>query len=542
MPDKKLSKRELEIRIRELELQLEEAHETLRAIREGEVDAIVVSGSRGEQIFSLSGSESVYRLIVQNMTEAAFTIAMDGKILYCNAQFGQLIRRPLGQIVGHPLEEFVTKDNRQTASFLFSRAKDRPAKQRLVFRAADEITVPVQISASLLDETSLCMVASDLTELENRALQLRALATELTLTEQRERKRLALVLHDGLQQMLVAAKFQLALLGQGKDAPSASSDLSNLIDDCIMTSRSLTAELSPPILHRGGLIAALEWLSQWMGDKHGLSVELTTQGQIASAPEAISVLLFQSVRELLFNVVKHAGTRKARIAISQLNRNIRVEVSDEGVGFNPDRLAIGGVDFATGMGLFSIRERLGYLNGTMSIEAAPDRGSRIVLTAPLVDSLKEIPESLPVEKPIAFSESPEAGGDDSTKIRVVLVDDHWVMRQGLASLLSEEADIAIAGEASDCKSAVDLIRKIRPAVVLMDISMPGMNGIEATKIIHEQMPDVKIIGLSMFQAGEQATAILEAGAVDYLAKTGPSSAVIEAIRKCVRKAGIAAAN
>ena len=375
-------------------------------------------------------------------------------------------------------------------------------------------------------------------EAEQRTLQLRQLAADLTLSEQRERKRLALVLHDGLQQTLVAAKFQLALVERGRNVEQATADVFNLIDDCIETSRSLTAELSPPILHRGELIPALEWLAQWMRDKHGLSVELASQGQIAAAPEEITVLLFQSVRELLFNVAKHAGTRKARIGVLQLGGCIQVQVADEGVGFDPDRLRDPGSHNSSGTGLFSIRERLDYIGGTMEIDAAPGQGARFTLLAPSTRASGKIPESSKESRTsVAFTTRPETDQNDATKIRVVLVDDHLVMRQGLASLLSVEPDMLVVGEASDGKSAIDLVRNTRPAIVLMDIGMPGMDGVEATRRIHEQMPEVKIIGLSMFQEGEQAAAILAAGAVAYLAKTGPSEAVTEAIRNCARSLG-----
>jgi NarL family two-component system response regulator LiaR len=117
------------------------------------------------------------------------------------------------------------------------------------------------------------------------------------------------------------------------------------------------------------------------------------------------------------------------------------------------------------------------------------------------------------------------------RIRVALVDDHMVMRQGLAGLLRAEPDMEIVGEASDGGAAVNLVRDIRPDVVLMDVTMPGMDGIQATRIIHQEIPNVKIIGLSMFEEGEQAVAMREAGAVDYLTKCGPSDAVISAIRR-----------
>jgi DNA-binding NarL/FixJ family response regulator len=109
------------------------------------------------------------------------------------------------------------------------------------------------------------------------------------------------------------------------------------------------------------------------------------------------------------------------------------------------------------------------------------------------------------------------------------------MRQGLARLLRAEPDMEIAGEASDGESAIGLVRELRPDVVLMDVSMPGMDGIQATRIIHSELPWIGIIGLSMFQEGEQAAAMRKVGAVDYVTKSGPSEAVIAAIRACVRR-------
>lgn len=115
-------------------------------------------------------------------------------------------------------------------------------------------------------------------------------------------------------------------------------------------------------------------------------------------------------------------------------------------------------------------------------------------------------------------------------IRVMLVDDHAVLRQGLARLLREEPGIEIVGEASDGESAVSLARRVRPEVILMDISMPGMSGIEATRIIHADLPDTRIIGLSMFEEASVKTSIRDAGAIAYLSKTGPADELFQAIR------------
>ena len=156
-------------------------------------------------------------------------------------------------------------------------------------------------------------VADRTAELAQRAAQLRGLAGELTLSEQRERSRLAKVLHDHLQQLLVAAKFRLAILDKGAEdlMKQAFREVEDLIDESIASSRSLTAELSPPILQAAGLNAGLEWLAKRMVDRHGLLVDLELE-EIGALPEDLKILLFESVRELLFNVAKHARTRSIR--------------------------------------------------------------------------------------------------------------------------------------------------------------------------------------------------------------------------------------
>jgi PAS domain S-box-containing protein len=389
----------------------------------------------------------------------------------------------------------------------------------------------------ILTKTLEDRVAERTAEAEQRALQLRQLAAELTLAEQRERQRISLVLHDGLQQILVAAKFQIALLEKTKDVQRLTSELAGLIDDGIETSRSLTAELSPPILQQGGLVPALEWLVKWMGDKHGLAVSLASHGKIESAPEAVVILLFQSVRELLFNVAKHAGIRMARVEVLQESGRIRVYVEDEGVGFDPVQLNAQGAK-SRGMGLFSIQERLGYLGGSMEIDSAPGRGSRFTLITPPI-SIKRADSHVAKQSIVSISMASQLKDKvgSEKRIGVILVDDHMVMRQGLAGLIRSEPDIEVIGEASDGQSAIDLARELRPDVVVMDINMPGMDGIQVTRIIHRELPEICVIGLSMFQEGEQQAAMLEAGAVNYLTKTGPSAAIIDAIRACVRVSG-----
>ncbi len=400
--------------------------------------------------------------------------------------------------------------------------------------------------SSLIMEMGIDVTERNMAEraLRQQSEQLRTLASELTLAEQRERRRLAEVLHDDLQQLLVGAKFLMFSLGRSPNeaVKKAAAEVLELIDQSIECSHSLTSELSPPILHQGGLVPALEWLAVWMQQKHGLNVILQTQGSTAPESEDIRVLLFQSVRELLFNASKHAGVKTVEVCLRKTDDHVEMTVSDKGAGFDPEA-TIPREGQTSGFGLFSIRERLSQLGGEMEIDSAPGRGSRFTIRAPIGlpstvrDEDAEVPGTLAGPRGSRMGpESPKAVSGLS-RIRVLLVDDHVVVRQGLSHLLREEPDIEIVGEASDGQTAIEMVSQFLPDVVTIDISMPGMDGIQATKTIHAEFPDVKVIGLSMFDEGQRGQAMLDAGAATYLAKNGPSEALVAAIRACARRVG-----
>jgi PAS domain S-box-containing protein len=349
-------------------------------------------------------------------------------------------------------------------------------------------------------------------ELVDKAAQLRALAGELTLAEQRERRRVATVLHDSLQQLLVSAKLQVACLDAKVqcDTSPVVADIDHILGEAIKITRSLSSELSPAVLHEGGLRAGLEWLAHWTQTRYGFSVDLTLPAEIPETADDVKILLFESVRELLFNAIKHAHVQRASIDADITDGLLRIFVEDKGPGFDPVALkpvgAAGG-----GFGLFSIRERLNLIGGKLEVDSAPGMGARFT---------------------IALSLSQPAAEGQASEIRVLLVDDHAILREGLARLLGQEKDIAVVGQAADGVAGVALADKLLPDVILMDISMPRLNGVEATRIIHAKHPKISIIGLSMHEDANMASQICSAGASWFLSKGGPASELKRLIREC----------
>lgn len=713
-----------------LRARLEEAEHTLQAIRSGDVDALIIQGPQGEQVFSLTGVEHVYRVIVETMNEAALTVSANGTILFCNERFASSMKTPMHEVAGRKLTYFTEVSHQPQLMELIAQAQMEPSRRRLMLRAADGAKVPTQFSASFLNTVltpCICLVASDLTELEasadlirflrehqqeletsqqalqlgesryrelvqnansaiirwtkdgtiiffneyaqeffgwsadeaigkhvsillpewastgvdltglvqdivdhperyanninenlcrdgrrvwmtwaNRAIRdehgqvngvlaigsditerkraeealrdsqaelrkaneelerkvsertadlahkvdelrnaneqldekaskLRALAGDLTLTERRERKRLSQILHDGLQQHLVTAKMRLGGVSEqigSTDLKQTVDEIENMLGESVTMSRSLSTELSPPILYEGGLSDGLEWLARWMRDKHRFSVDLSFDTR-PELPEDVKVLVFESVRELLFNAVKHSKTSRARVSLEQVDgAGLRIAVSDEGAGFDPCQLKPVGEE--EGFGLFSIRERIGLIGGRLEIDSAPGKGSRFTL---IVSHGQAPPVPRPADRMCTPAVEPQKAlvKDQGTTIRVLLADDHALFRNGLGRLLKNESGLEIVGHATDGQEAIELAGKLRPDVILMDISMPNVNGIEATHVIHQEYPEISIIGLSMHEDVERAKAMRDAGAVDYKTKGCSASELSSAIRNCMSR-------
>jgi signal transduction histidine kinase len=222
--------------------------------------------------------------------------------------------------------------------------------------------------------------------LEERAAQLRMLASRLMTAEHRERRRVAQILQEHFQQLLAAAKLAIGMLrarlvdaslcGLLKQAEEA-------INESIRISRSLTLELCPPILYDLGLAAALDSLGRWMQDKYRLKVDVQADPQADPPDEDVGVMLFHSVRELLVNVVKHAQVDRATVSMSLVDAtHVQMLVADQGAGFDVAQ-HLPSSEGAGAFGLFSIRERIETAGGRLVVDSHPGRGTRVTMVVPI---------------------------------------------------------------------------------------------------------------------------------------------------------------
>ena len=377
--------------------------------------------------------------------------------------------------------------------------------------------------------------------------RLRALASDLTLTEQRERRKLAGDLHDYLAQLLVAGRMKLrqAVACVAKEpGTTLLAELDQIFDESLRYTRTLIADLAPPSLQEFGLSHAFQWLSEHMRT-HGLTVDVQVGADRINLPDDQAILVFQSVRELLLNIVKHADTNRAIVAVATTPTELHITVTDGGQGF--DHTAVAAPEpGSSGFGLFSIDERMRAMGGRFEINSTPGHGTRASMILPYWPAAApELREPLKEE----LSDLKAAGHPDrrsgltmqpppeQSMVRVLLVDDHVMVRRGIKSLTDGHDNLRVIGEASDGEQAVELTAQLRPDVVLMDVNLPVMDGVTATSRIHQDYPDIVIVGLSVHDDRQIVDAMTKAGAAAFVSKGSVTEELYEAISRALVSKG-----
>jgi len=209
--------------------------------------------------------------------------------------------------------------------------------------------------------------------------QLQSVASQMSLIEEREKRHIASELHDCVGQTLALAKIKLGLLNKlstSEEMKNNVKEILQLIEQTITETRTLTFELSPPILYELGFDQAIKWLIDQFKQKHNIKVTLLDDGSVKPFDSNIRFFLFQAVRELLINIAKHSQTDRAKIALTRYGDKLKISVTDKGLGFSETSAG------NSGFGLFNIRERMNHINGKFKIKSAPDHGTQVTLIAP----------------------------------------------------------------------------------------------------------------------------------------------------------------
>ena len=487
------------------------------------------------------------RLLLETAAQGIVSVDAHGLIVTANRALEGMFGWAPGALIGQPIEQLVPAllrelhSQHRTEDFAAAHPPPMGADFELVGQRSDGTTFPIEVSLNHVATPSggrAIAFVTDITarkraetalhertiELEQRTAQLSQLASDLTLAEQDAREQLAQTLHDGLQQLLVSASLNLGRYVKGRGRRGAESEplaqARRHLDEAITAARSLSLELFPPLLHGSGLPAALMWLAERTGHEYGIVVEVSADPMVDSNRKDIRTLLFESIRELLFNAVKHGHVDRVTVDLALTRENtLCITVADRGIGFDPSRLVERAKAGHSGWGLFRIRERLTLLGGRFDIESAPGQGTTVRLIAPRGASEEAAATYQALNHPSPAPTRYRAVGHEAAQaLKILIVDDHAGIREGFREMLQDRPELLVVGEAANGLEAIDQAHALKPDVILMDIMMPEMDGIEATRRIHAELPFIQILALTTLARGDGLHAIERVGAAGFFTK------------------------
>ncbi len=351
---------------------------------------------------ALKASEEKYRRFYEDAPLGSQSLDASGNFLDVNKEWLRVLGYSKEEVIGRCFADFLASESLEMFARNFPRFKaggaTRGAEFDLMKKDGSRITVSydgnIEYDSEGRFKRTHCIMhdISDRKRAEQRLLQnqtqLKSLASELVLAEERERKRIAIHMHDDVCQNLAYSKMKLQIVYAAMDDQTqqdSMTEVSDTLTRLMQDVRTLTFELSSPVLSEFGLEAAVShWLTEQIEQRHGITTAFTDDGQPKPLEEDIQALLFRSVRELLTNVAKHSQANRVEVSLSREEDQIMICLEDDGIGFAPDKVVVG--HDTGGFGLFSIRERLSQFEGSMDIDSKPGQGCKATLRAPLRQS------------------------------------------------------------------------------------------------------------------------------------------------------------
>jgi PAS domain S-box-containing protein len=379
-PDSKLARQ-----VSELQTRLFEAEDTLNAIRNGTVDALVVRTPRGEQLFTLKGADQTYRVLVEGMNEGALTLRR-GIISYCNNRFAEMSGVAMERVFGASIFDFLSAPGLPS---LVKRLEKGTASNGVLegeLRAANGTVIPVRLSTSRYHSEGVPMVSMILTDMTAQKEAQKAsqeLSRKIINVQEQERQRVARDLHDSVNQLLSTAKYRLGSLASRQRGPNGIKDLQlvhSVIEKALAEVRTISRNLRPSELDDLGLVAAMRSLIREFRERTGINARFSHDPPECrvNIPKEVELTIYRIAQEALNNVEKHSNASHLMASLScPRNTHLVLIVRDDGKGFAP------GARKGAGWGLQNITERAALLKGNIDIEAAPRKGAKILVRIPL---------------------------------------------------------------------------------------------------------------------------------------------------------------
>jgi CheY-like chemotaxis protein/two-component sensor histidine kinase len=383
---------------------------------------------------------------------------------------------------------------------------------------------------------TVCVVATELTELveTNEALRvtessLRQLSARLLQLQDEERRRIARDLHDITGQKIVVLSMALDRLArspnlQDPEAKETLRESREMVSKIGEETRTLSYLLHPPLLDECGLDSAVHWYAEGFEKRSGIKLNVDIPPNLGRLPTELETALFRVVQESLTNVHRYSGSATAEIRVRVISGEVRLEVVDFGKGVKTKDVkeAVEG-SAPLGVGIPGMRERLHQLGGRLDVDFGRD-GTRVMA-------------SLPIRKTTAPADSrPEAAlearaqVDGDARRRILIADDHEMMRRGLRGLIESHQEWAVCGEAVEGDEAVRKSVELNPDLVIMDINMPGLSGIDAAIKIRKENASTRILFFTVHDSDQVLQEIVDVGAQGYVAKSRAGQDLVDAVR------------
>jgi two-component system CheB/CheR fusion protein len=383
-------------------------------------------------------------------------------------------------------------------------------------------------------EYLILLAIEDVSEKKRQTEALRRLSTYSMRVQDDERRRIARDLHDITGQKLALQSMNLAqMLRRLHDNPgvlSIARECQSLTDQISSEIRTLSYLLHPPLLDELGLSSALHWYAQGFESRTGIRVTVDVPSDLMRLSPETEVTLFRVVQESLTNIHRYANSPTAIIRVNVDAEEMTLEIIDHGKGMEVN--AVAQESFSAerpGVGIQGMRERMRQLSGRLEIVSVPNRGTRVIAALPLEGLVhEEVPAA--DENSAAGPPSAEPQAQAAPSARVLIADDHEIMRQGVRTLLASEVNWEICGEAVNGREAVEKTAQLSPDLVILDLNMPVLDGLAALREIVAKQPSAKILVLTVHDSDSTIHEIFTAGAHGCLLKSQTAHDLVRAVK------------